>query len=352
MDLQGSEISDDALAHLANLPYLKRLHLGHTQVTAAGLRHLVGLKNLADLDLSGSQVVLEDAIVHLKKLTGLRWLDLRLLRGRSIGSYIEAIDELKASLPSISFHELGLRPYLVQFRNIAARPEEAGETTDELTENAAPDYVFADVFEDQMPVIEEHGQYYEERSGLLYFFCGIRRCGVVDKVPGYFFVATVFLHVFRVPPFPLDTYLYRRDGNWEVGFPISPSLKSVLIGWANGLLGLVSVIALLILVEAVIFASGEPGFLTQTTVSLVVLLVCGGLFAFTRLKARPTPVRAEQLARKLRMPSEQVRKVREIVETGRWSQAFQGPELVRCANCSREIAATTRICPRCEMRQF
>ncbi len=110
LDLQSSEITDDGLAHLATATSLERLHLGHTQVTAAGLRHLVGLKNLTDLDLTGSQVVLEDAVEHLKKMTSLRWLDLRMLRGRSIPTYLDAIDELKAVLPNVSFHHLGLRP--------------------------------------------------------------------------------------------------------------------------------------------------------------------------------------------------------------------------------------------------
>ena len=354
LDLQSSEITDAGLAHLANLNSLKRLHLGHTQVTAAGLRHLVGLDNLTDLDLTGSQVVLEDAVEHLKKMPSLRWLDLRMLRGRSIPTHFDAIDELKAALPNVSFHHLGLRPYLLPARRTErASGTSAAAGSRETDSNAAPpEYVLADLFEDQMPVVEEYGQYYGEKSGLSYLLCGIRRCGVVDKVPGHFFVATEFLHLFRIPLLPTDTYLYRKDSDWDLGFSIPLSFKSVLYGWVRGLLGLTVPIALLVVFEAAVFSSEIPGFLLRVIIGLVVLLTCGGLYAVTKIAARPTLQRAEKLARKLRMPIERFRQVQQIVKAGRWSGDSPASELVHCAQCGREIAATTRVCPRCETRQF
>lgn len=353
LDVQSSEITDDGLAHLANLSSLKRLHLGHTQVTAAGLRHLTGLKNLTDLDLSGSQVVLEDAVEHLKKMTSLRWLDLRMLRGRSIPTYFEAIDELKAALPNVCFHPLGLRPYMVPRRSIGNASGKADDGCAEAdADEDATDYVLAELFEDQMPVVEEYGQYYGETFGLSYLLCGIRRCGVVDKVPGYFFVATEFLHLFRIPLLPTDSYLYRKDGDWDLAFPVAMSFKSVLIGWARGLLGVVAAIALIVLVEAVVFSSSETGALARAVIAVVAILVCGGLHAVTKLAAKPTAEQAERLARKLRLPAESIHEIREIVDAGRWSEQLPPSELVHCAKCNREIATTTRICPRCETRQF
>ena len=353
LDLQSSEITDDGLAHLGKLISLKRLHLGHTRVTAAGLRHLAQLKNLTDLDLTGSQVVPEDAVEHLKRMTSLRWLDLRMLRGRSIPTYFQAIDELKAAMPNVSFHPLGLRPYLVPARSIGGVSEKASTGSDELGDGGSlPDYVLAELFEDQMPVIEEYGQHYGETFGLSYLLCGIRRCGVVDKVPGHFFVATKFLHIFRMPLLPLDTCLYRKDRDWDLGFPISLSFKSVSFGWIRGLLGLVAAVALVVVLEAVVFSSDQPEFLVRVTIALVVLLACGGLHAATKLAARPTLEQAERLARKLRLSFDKIREVRKIVETRRWSSELPVSELVHCAKCSRKIAATTRICPRCETRQF
>lgn len=55
--LHYSNITDDGLAHLANLTELESLGLlGCSQVTTAGLWHLRGLKNLRSLDLQGTLV--------------------------------------------------------------------------------------------------------------------------------------------------------------------------------------------------------------------------------------------------------------------------------------------------------
>ena len=61
---------------IGKITSLTRLHLGWTSVTADGLRHLCGLVNLTDLDLTGTSIRIEDAVQHLQKLSNLKWLDL------------------------------------------------------------------------------------------------------------------------------------------------------------------------------------------------------------------------------------------------------------------------------------
>jgi uncharacterized membrane protein len=66
----GSDISDDALYHIANMSSLQELYLQQTKIKGTGLLHLSKLKNLVLLDLSKSEVT--DAqllnILHLPAL--------------------------------------------------------------------------------------------------------------------------------------------------------------------------------------------------------------------------------------------------------------------------------------------
>ena len=52
-DLAGTKAKDADVAQLQWLRPLRRVHLGTTQVTDAGLVHLGKLHELTDLDLSG-----------------------------------------------------------------------------------------------------------------------------------------------------------------------------------------------------------------------------------------------------------------------------------------------------------
>ncbi len=75
LDLGQTQITDAGLEHLKGLTNLQVLHLWDTEVTGPGLEHLKSLANLQFLSLEGSPV--SDAhLVHLKELTSLRELGL------------------------------------------------------------------------------------------------------------------------------------------------------------------------------------------------------------------------------------------------------------------------------------
>jgi hypothetical protein len=56
LNFVGTEVEDDDLATVALFSRLQRLLLGATRVTDAGMRHLVGLKDLEYLSLHGTEV--------------------------------------------------------------------------------------------------------------------------------------------------------------------------------------------------------------------------------------------------------------------------------------------------------
>ncbi len=56
LNFVGTEVADDDLATVALFSRLQRLLLGATRVTDAGMRHLVGLKELEYLSLHGTEV--------------------------------------------------------------------------------------------------------------------------------------------------------------------------------------------------------------------------------------------------------------------------------------------------------
>ena len=56
LNFVGTEVQHDDLATVALFSRLQRLLLGATRVTDAGMRHLVGLKNLEYLSLHGTEV--------------------------------------------------------------------------------------------------------------------------------------------------------------------------------------------------------------------------------------------------------------------------------------------------------
>jgi predicted negative regulator of RcsB-dependent stress response len=89
-----SQVTDDDVAHLAQLPRLKHLNLTDTQVTDAGLKHLAGLKDLSGLTLDNTQVT-DAGLVHLAGLKGLRHLNVY----RTLVTDAGAL-ELQESLPN------------------------------------------------------------------------------------------------------------------------------------------------------------------------------------------------------------------------------------------------------------
>jgi Leucine-rich repeat (LRR) protein len=76
LDLNGSPVTDELLAHLKHFPRLRRLGLpGAVFVTDRGLQHLEGLTELTSLNLNGTAVG-DAGLAHLRGLTRLTWLDL------------------------------------------------------------------------------------------------------------------------------------------------------------------------------------------------------------------------------------------------------------------------------------
>lgn len=83
LSLNGPQITDEVLLHLARLHHLNRLNLGSarfsdggfsTNVTGAGLRHLKTLKQLRDLRIATRRRVDDEGLSHLAGLTDLEWL--------------------------------------------------------------------------------------------------------------------------------------------------------------------------------------------------------------------------------------------------------------------------------------
>jgi len=56
LNFVGTPVEDADLAIVAFFPHLQRLYLGATRVTDAGMKHLVGLKELEYLSLHGTEV--------------------------------------------------------------------------------------------------------------------------------------------------------------------------------------------------------------------------------------------------------------------------------------------------------
>jgi hypothetical protein len=75
---------------------------------------------------------------------------------------------------------------------------------------------------------------------------GQRFCGKVSVVPGLFYVATRFFHLWYIPLIPLGTYLVADDDAEEKsGRSIGFSVKSMLMGWARSAMVLGALLMLL-----------------------------------------------------------------------------------------------------------
>jgi len=69
-------LDDVALAHLGDIPTLKKLEMGDAQVTAAGLKPLTQLKELAHLGLGWATKLDDACVAHLAKMPKLEFLNL------------------------------------------------------------------------------------------------------------------------------------------------------------------------------------------------------------------------------------------------------------------------------------
>lgn len=71
LHLGGTDVTDEGLRHLAGMASLQRLHLEKTKVSDAGLAHLAGLESLSYLNLYQTGVT-DSGLVHLEGLASLR----------------------------------------------------------------------------------------------------------------------------------------------------------------------------------------------------------------------------------------------------------------------------------------
>ncbi|HYH56143.1 MAG TPA: hypothetical protein VD772_05990, partial [Anseongella sp.] len=71
LELGNTQISDEGLAAIGQLPNLTRLHLEHTAVGDAGLAALASCKNLRFLNLFGTGVT-DAGLEHLQRIPSLR----------------------------------------------------------------------------------------------------------------------------------------------------------------------------------------------------------------------------------------------------------------------------------------
>ena len=75
LTIRGTDFSDQFLAHIAQLPNLRKLDIGG-KFSQGGLSHLKELGNLTELRISGSQPWNQAALLHLKDAKSLVCLDI------------------------------------------------------------------------------------------------------------------------------------------------------------------------------------------------------------------------------------------------------------------------------------
>lgn len=103
LNLAGTAITDDGLAHVAALPNLTRLHLEKTSISDAGLAHLAGMQQLEYLNLYGTQVS-DAGVDQLAGLASLQKLYLWQSKVTDAGA-----DKLRAAIPEIDIN-MGVEP--------------------------------------------------------------------------------------------------------------------------------------------------------------------------------------------------------------------------------------------------
>jgi len=74
--LADTTIGDDAVAMFLELPALRKLRLARNQISNEGLKHLAGMTELVELDLSEISQLSDDGLQHLSGLTNLSKLNL------------------------------------------------------------------------------------------------------------------------------------------------------------------------------------------------------------------------------------------------------------------------------------
>ncbi|MFK7848937.1 MAG: c-type cytochrome domain-containing protein, partial [Rhodothermales bacterium] len=99
LSLVGSEVSDDALFHISQLPDLRSLYLAYTSIDGSGLAYLTNAQALERLNISNT-LVTNESIMYLTKLPALREV---YLHGTKIDSLM--IHALRSFMPEVEISE-------------------------------------------------------------------------------------------------------------------------------------------------------------------------------------------------------------------------------------------------------
>ena len=187
--------------------------------------------------------------------------------------------------------------------------------------------------------------------GCLPFAIGIRRFGVVDHVPGLFYVATLFFHILWFPFVPLKTRLFvfgATDDGRDVAVPLPISIRSILIAWTRAILIILGIVASMVSIGGVFALADKPESLLTVIVSVALAAICFAGFAVSRKYEACSPQRGEHLGLLLGFPHETASRLTELAQEE--ADLYGQSNSVPCPKCGRQNAPTTRVCPRCEAR--
>ncbi len=183
------------------------------------------------------------------------------------------------------------------------------------------------------------------------FVCGERFYGQCDEVPGTLHVLTRFFHLWWFPLIPRESWLILIDRHGcrsagHVRLRLQP--RSIALTWLR---------ALLWVAVAVLGCAGVGGLLLVVlerrtlTEPLVLIALAVGAFLLLRLTqwgCRAAPVRRLALLQLAGFPEGDAQWIADSADRGELDST--GLASVKCRHCGRELAPTTRVCPRCEQR--
>jgi hypothetical protein len=187
---------------------------------------------------------------------------------------------------------------------------------------------------------------------------GTRWCGEVDRVPGVLHVATLFFYVLGVPLIPLQSWIVLEDLRG------SKTAASAAIGWDVKSILMAIVRVVLFLATCAVGAAGLGGLIGLALGRngwLLATILCGiaiGLTAALRFTYRMDEAsipRAEELAMRAGFTEAEAHSIADDIRMAALQTLGEGElhesfQMIPCPGCGREVARTTRICPRCEHR--
>jgi hypothetical protein len=141
---------------------------------------------------------------------------------------------------------------------------------------------------------------------------GQKLYGRVDRVPGHFYVATRFFHLWYIPLIPLGSWIVLEGteaGDGWRGASIGVSLKSTLFGWFRGACIVFAIAA--VFMSVILKGQQRPDWWRL----LIPAATAATLFFFTKLFEKASADRAFELAHKLGLPPEMLQALEEIFQT-------------------------------------